>query len=59
MVIIALFPIIRMIRQARGDGKMSYDDEVYFHYHAIFSVMILLGVVAAAITLFWMARRLK
>lgn len=53
------FPILKMFQQSRTEHKMSYNDESYFTYHVILSIIIFLAGVAGAAALFWFGRRLK
>lgn len=53
---IGLLPIIRVF-QAWNCGKADYHTEIYLNYDVILSIIILLGSITGAITLFGIARR--
>jgi hypothetical protein len=54
-----LFPVIKMFEQARTPHRMDYNDESYFNYHVILAIIFLLGSIAGAVSLIWMAHRFK
>ena len=61
LVVLALgaLPIIKIVYQSQNALKMDYNDEIYFSYHGILAIVILLGSIGAAVMLFWVGRRDK